>query len=233
MTDRLLRQTLIKEFYPIICKISKQMVRRFPSSVEADDLVSIGTIAFIEAIDRHQPASMSEFSVYAKLRVRGAIVDAMRAGDWVPRSVRQRHRDLVKTKEKLQDRFGREATIEEIAAEMEVSVERVQVIHRDAQIYSLVSIEETLPGSTQSLSHKISSDAPNQEDAAEKKSIAAVVRIAVNSLEPRDRSLIQLYYFEEMSFADIAGLLGLTESRISQMHTKIKKTLSKRIELIL
>jgi len=231
MNRRQIRQRLIREFYPSILRIAKRMVKRYPASVELDDLVSIGTIAFIEAIDRHDPQNMSEFATYANLRVRGAIVDAMRTADWVPRSVRQRHRDLISTRQKLKTQFSREPTIAEIAEDLAVSVERVKVLYRDARIYTLVSTDDKLRGSTQSVIDKISSQREDPEEVAERQSIATAVRLAVHSLDPRERSLIQFYYFDGMSFAEIAVLLGLTESRISQLHTKIKATLAKRISI--
>lgn len=223
------RVSLIKEHYPTVVGISKRMVRRYPASVELDDLISIGTIALINAIEKYRPERMAEFRAYIQLRVRGAIVDAMRASDWVPRSVRKRHKELTLAKETLKSSLGRTPTVAEIADALDTDISRVKILERDARILSLISTEAPLGDTTQRIGHMLADERELAEDRVARLDRCRVVREAIETLKPREQTIVKMHYFHGQSYADIAKVIGVTESRVSQLHATIKKSLAKAL----
>ena len=220
---------LIKEHYPTVVEISKRMVRRYPASVELDDLISVGTIALINAIGKYKPERMAEFRAYIQLRIRGAIVDAMRASDWVPRSVRKRHKELTAAKETLKTTLGRSPTLEETANALDTDIARIKILERDARILTLVSTEAPLGESSQRISHLLADQAEGPDAKVARLDKYRVVRQAIASLKPREQTIIKMHYFHGQSYAEIAKIIGVTESRVSQLHASIKQTLAKTL----
>ena len=220
---------LIKEHYPTVVEISKRMVRRYPASVELDDLISVGTIALINAIGKYKPDRMAEFRAYIQLRIRGAIVDAMRASDWVPRSVRKRHKELTLAKDTLKTSLGRPPTVAETADALDTDIARVKILERDARILSLISTEAPLGESTQRIGHLLADQGERPDDRVTRLDKYRVVRQAIASLKPREQTIIKMHYFHGQSYAEIAKIIGVTESRVSQLHASIKLSLAKTL----
>lgn len=223
------RVALIKEHYPTVVEISKRMVRRYPASVELDDLISIGTIALINAIGKYKPDRMAEFRAYIQLRIRGAIVDAMRASDWVPRSVRTRYKELTQAKDALKTSLGRTPTVAETANALDTDIARVKVLERDARILSLVSTEASLGQSSQRVGHLLADKGERADARMARLDKHRIIREAIATLKPREQTIIKMHYFHGQSYAEIAKVIGVTESRVSQLHATIKTTLAKTL----
>jgi RNA polymerase sigma factor FliA len=219
------RDALILTYYPMVSRVARRMAARYPSSVEVDDLVSIGTMGLIDAAERYDAEICSSFAGYARIRVQGAIVDALRKADWVPRSVRNRNRNLVEARKVLAERLGRDPSREELAEELGMEADQLDTYHRDANILTLVSMEESRADSDQRIADTLESDSTAPETAAVTLSIRETVARAVRDLPERDQTIVRLYYYEDRSFKQIGQFLGVTESRVSQLHSRIKRRL--------
>ncbi len=216
------RDQRILDHYPMVRQVAYRMAKRFPSCVDVDDLVNIGMIGLIDAVDRFQAERAPSFGAYARIRVQGAIVDEMRKNDWVPRSVRDRAKLINRTRVDLKRKLGRDPSTAEIAARMGVGKERLLELMKNANIRILVSTEE---GGEESLSvgERLKSDAESPEDRAVREHLGAIVRDVISGLQEREQVIAEMYYFHDRTFKEIASALNVTESRVSQLHTRMKK----------
>jgi len=227
------RDELILAHYPMVRQVAYRMVSRFPSCVEADDLVTIGTIGLIDAVDKFEESRSISFSAYARIRVQGAILDELRKEDWVPRSVRTRHSELKAAREHLRDKFGRDPSHAEWAAAMEVTPERLSEMIKDSTLRALVSMEEKTPSGDESIGDSLMGDAACPAEEATRSHVAGMVREALDSLPERERYLVELYYFQDLTFREIGEILSVTESRVSQLHTRLKARLYSKLQSVM
>lgn len=225
MTPAQDRDELILTYYPMVYRVARRMAARYPSSVELDDLVSIGTMGLIDAAERYDAEICNSFAGYARIRVQGAIVDALRKADWVPRSVRNRARNIHSAKSVLQRRLGRAPSRKELAKALDMEPAKLDTYHRDANILTLVSMEESRSESDQRIADTLPSETASPALVAVHQSVRDRVALAIASLPERDQQIVQMYYYEDRSFKDIGQDLGVTESRISQLHSRIKRRL--------
>jgi len=223
------RNQLILEYYPMVRRIAYRMVSRYPSSVEVDDLITIGTMGLMDAVDRLDEKRSISFTAYAQVRIQGAILDELRRQDWVPRSVRKRAKQLKRAHDLLHSQLGRSPTEQEWAKFMNLSVERLRELLRTSEVRSLISLEQ---GSEEddSIAQNLQAETPTPAEIALRQDTASIIREVLTELSERDRRLIELYYFQEYSFAQIAKIFGITESRVSQLHSRIKRRLNTLLE---
>lgn len=223
------REKLILDHYPMVRRVAYRLVSRYPSCVEADDLVTIGMLGLIDAVDRFEHDRSISFSAYARIRVQGAIVDELRKVDWVPRSVRNRADRISKSRELLQERLQRPPTPEELAEHLGVEVTRLQEMIRDSTVRTLVSMDEGSDDEDPVRDHLAAEEADPLEFAM-KSHQREVVRDAINELPERERNLVEMYYYRDLTFKEIGKILGVTESRVSQLHSRLKKRLMARLQ---
>ena len=216
-----LRNRLVLQYSPLVKYVAGRVRSGLPSSVDQSDLVSDGVIGLMDAIERFEPERGLQFQTFAVPRIRGSIIDGLRALDWVPRSVRNKVRDIEHAQVTLEKRLGRTPDDEEIAAELGITVRELRDLYAKVSFTSLASFEEF--GLTDEL-------APASLEAIEDEQGKATLMRAVEELPERDRIIIALYYFEGLTLAEIGEILGVTESRISQLHTKA--TLALRSKLV-
>lgn len=216
------RNRLITDHYPMVRKVAYRMARRLPRCVDVDDLINIGVLGLIEAVERFEPTRAQSFSAYARIRVQGAMVDEMRKNDWVPRSVRDRSARLQRARQALEDDLGRSPTREETARFLQVSIDRLGELERTADVRVLVSTEE---GSDDegTISDKLADLGQAVDETVRRVQVSGRVREVISALPDRERTIVQRYYFEDRTFREIAAELGVTESRVSQLHTRLKK----------
>lgn len=222
--DPEVRRKLIEEHVPMVRRVAYRLASRYPSCVDVDDLVNMGMLGLIDAVDRFEEDRSISFSGYARIRVGGAIVDEMRKVDWVPRSVRDRGDRIREEREKLARELGRAPTEREVAAGLGVSEARLREMADHSRIHNLVSMEDGAD-EDHSVGDSIPADDDTPVDVLEASDFRARVRGAVGQLPERDRMIVELYYFKEMGFKEIGQLLGVTESRVSQLHTRIMERL--------
>jgi len=217
------RNRVVEQYAHLIKKVAYKMIARLPANVEMDDLMSAGVIGLIDAAEKYDPEKSCNFKSYAEIRIRGAMVDELRSLDWVPRSVRQKGASIDQVQRELQGKLGRPATDIELATEMGLTLEEFQALTDKARTVSVVSFEDLGVSGAEdkrdfldSVSDPESTD-PGQ-DALENDERSVMMR-AIQQLPERQRVVLTLYYYEDMNLKEIGSLLGVTESRISQIHS--------------
>jgi len=219
------REEVIKQYSPMIKYVANRIAMRLPPHIEMDDLVSVGVLGLIDAITKYDPTRGAKFKTYAEFRVRGAILDELRSMDWVPRSVRQKASNIDSVVQKLQSKLGRPPEDEEVAGEMGISLDQFFDTLNETKSMPVLSLEglgiakET--GEQQSLldclAGKGDTDPETQIRLNELKEIIAQ---AIDTLPEQARLMISLYYYEELTMKEIGAVLDVTESRVSQIHSK-------------
>jgi RNA polymerase sigma factor for flagellar operon FliA len=216
--DATLRDRLLLHYAPLVKYVAGRVGTGLPAHVDIADLVQSGVFGLWDAISRFEPERGLKFETYAMQRIRGAILDELRAQDWVPRSVRSRARDVERALERLESRLQRSATDAEVAVELGVSVADLR-----EQLTSGIALDELMAvgrGGT-SIAETLPDDAAQEPgavlDSVESRRLLAE---AVSQLTDRDQVVVSLYYFENLTLAEIGRVLGVTESRVCQLHTR-------------
>ncbi|MGI5128996.1 FliA/WhiG family RNA polymerase sigma factor [Pseudonocardia sp. CA-107938] len=210
------RDRLLLHYAPLVRAVAHRVAAGLPTYVEVADLAQIGYFGLLAAIERFDPERGLRFETYAAQRIRGAILDDLRSQDWVPRTVRGRVRDRARAREQLESRLRRVATEEEVAAELGITVDDLRAHRQPVQLVSVEALDEH-GGGIADLVEAEESDPGEQLDARE---TVEMLRTALQRLEERDRTVIRLYYAENRTLADIGRTLGLTESRVCQLHSR-------------
>lgn len=219
-------EELIKEYAPLVKYIAGRLHIGFYNKVELDDLVSYGTLGLLDAIEKFDINRGVKFETYASTRIRGAILDGVRAMDWVPQSVRNKSRDLEKVYAELEAQLGRSATDREVAAALKLEMSEFYRLLQEVSYTSLAYLEDWYSGDSQeSDPMKILDTIEDQavEDPIEnlaQEEIKTLLAEAIERLPEKERTVISLYYYDSLTLKEIGAVLGLSESRISQLHTK-------------
>ncbi|MFZ4405019.1 MAG: FliA/WhiG family RNA polymerase sigma factor [Pseudobdellovibrionaceae bacterium] len=231
------KDKLVKEYAPLIKFIAQKIAIRLPSSIELDDLISAGVIGLMDAIDKFDPTRDNKFKTYAEFRIRGAILDELRAQDWVPRSIRDKSKLLDRTIAQLEADLGRSPTDEEIAKALNYTVDEFHDLVNQVRPVSLLSIDQV---QTFSSTDKRSimdilegSRVNNPFNQLNVKSIKEVVAQAIEDLPERQRLVLSLYYYEDLNLKEIGQVLRVTESRVSQLHAQAVTRLRAKLQQVL
>ena len=227
-SEKAKRDKLILEHYGMVQRISMKMVSRYPSNVDVRDLISLGTLGLIDASERYDPSLNTSFGAYATIRIKGAIVDGLRKQDWVPRGVRSMSKNLDAATQQAVAQEG-SASNEAVAKVMGVDAETVKNIKNQTEILTQVSMWESKGGSEQTIADTIADSEMSPEERLEQKHEAAKIRRAVAKLPDREQMIARMRYFENLQFKEIGEILGVTEARISQLHSRLKKHLAEII----
>ncbi|WP_240125309.1 RNA polymerase sigma factor FliA [Thermomonas alba] len=212
----------------LVRRIAHHLAARLPSSVEIDDLIQAGMIGLIEAARNFQSDQGATFETYASIRIRGAMIDAIRAGDWVPRSVHRRYRDIVATTRAIEQREGRAATAQEIAAALGMSMDDYYQVLQDAARGQLVSLDEYAEehdGEPQLGQHDNATPARRFEQSAFREALTE----AIDHLPEREKLVLSLYYEQELNLREIGSVLNVSESRVCQIHGQAMLRLRARL----
>jgi RNA polymerase sigma factor for flagellar operon FliA len=223
MPDQSTRDRLVLHYAPLVKYVAGRVGTGLPAHVDVGDLVQSGIFGLVDAIEKFDPDRGWKFETYAMQRIRGAILDELRSQDWVPRVVRSRAREIERALERLGARLNRTPTDAELANELDISVAELRDLYGQLQLTSVVAIEDlaaagresdsvvdTLPDDEAVDPVAILVDQDNRRQLAE----------AIAHLQERDRVVVTLYYFERLTLAEIGKVLGVTESRVSQLHTR-------------
>lgn len=224
-SDANLREKLIIKYAPLVKYIAGRVAVNTPPNIEFDDLVSYGIIGLIDAIEKYDLKAGCKFKTYATIRIKGAIYDELRLLDWVPRSVRQKAKSMEEIYSSLESRLGRPATDEEVAEAMNITIEELNQVTMEVSGTSVVSLDDIRHIGSDSDEVSIrdtieSQVVPGPEARVEREEVKRLLIEAINKLPQREREVIALYYYEELTLREIGEVLGVTESRISQLHTK-------------
>lgn len=232
-----IREQLIVEYVNLVNLVAGRMGMYLGYTVEYDDLVGYGIFGLIDAIDKFDLEKNVKFETYASLRIRGSILDQIRKMDWIPRTLRQRQKQMDTACARLEGELGRPATDAEIAGELDISVEEYDSWKNEAQFTNLVSLDDYLEqGGDAKMEAGGSQRFEQPEQALEKQELKKMLAEALRTLTEKECSVITLYYYEDMTLKEISQVLSVSESRVSQLHTKalqkIKVQLGDSVELL-
>jgi RNA polymerase sigma factor FliA len=222
--DQRSRERLILQYSPLVKYVAGRVSVGLPASIEHADLVSYGMFGLIDAIEKFDLTKGVKFETYAIARIKGAIIDELRSIDWIPRSVRAKAREVEKALTTLETRLRRTPTEAELAAELGLGLKELRSMLTQVSLTSLVALDESLggeEGDRQALVDTLQDPkAPDPESSYEDTELKAMLGEAIARMSEREKTVVVLYYFEGMTLAQIGEVLGVTESRICQLHTK-------------
>ncbi len=219
--DSVLKNQIIEEYAHLVKYVASRMSLMVGQYVDFDDLVGYGVFGLIDAVDKFDYDKGFKFETYASLRIRGSIIDSIRKIDWVPRSVRQISKDVERAFSALEMRLGREPNDKELAEELCVSEEEVKEMIKKASVSSLVSLDEVQEQNNGQANIKDNTNSiPLPADELDRKEVKEMLVSALETLTEKEKIVINLYYFDELTLKEISRVLDVSESRISQIHSK-------------
>ena len=204
-----LRNELAERYLPLVRIVCGRLAVSLPSHLDKDDLLSSGFFGLLDAIERFDPTRNIKFETYAGVRIRGAMLDYLRSKDWIPVSLRQKIRRYEQAVNRLENELGRAATDEEVAAALGVTVEQVQTLISQSNAATVIPLEEYLQA-----------ESPDTKNFTESFELKQTLAKAIDRLPEKERLVVTLYYYEELTLKEISLVMHLTEARISQLHTK-------------
>lgn len=219
--DLAAREALILEYAHLIKFVAGRLNIYFGSNVEYDDLVGFGVFGLIDAIDKFDINKGVKFETYASLRIRGSIIDSIREMDWVPRSLRQKNKELEKAYLEVENKLGRTASDKEIADKLEISMDDFYKLLNEVNVISMVSLEDFFEQNYQAASelpNANNTDRPEHE--LELSELREILGESIEKLPEKEKMVLSLYYYDELTLKEISAIMKVTESRISQIHTK-------------
>jgi len=219
------REEVILEYLPLVKYIAYRIAGRLPSHLEVDDLINSGIIGLMDAMQKFDPLKRIKFKTYAEFRIRGAILDELRNLDWVPRSLRQKINKVENAFKTIESQLGRAAEDEEVAEQLDMPIDEFHKILDESKGLSLISFEdikvdEDENGRTNLLTFLADHTLLNPAESFNLDQVYHIVANAIDELPEKERLVISLYYYDELTMKEIGEVLNVTESRVSQIHTK-------------
>lgn len=231
-----LKEEIVLEHTPLIRYIVNRIAVRLPSHIDLDDLHNTGVIGLMDAIEKYDPEKNCKFKTYAEFRIKGAILDQLRSLDWVPRSVRQKGRRLERAYGEVEQRLGRSASEDEVADSLGLELDKLHTLINQVKGISLVNLEEirgtNSDGDRSGTFADIIEDVTSENPFASLKHMETkhVISDTIGSLPEKERLVISLYYYEDLNMKEIGTILGITESRVCQIHTKAVMRLRSKLK---
>jgi RNA polymerase sigma factor for flagellar operon FliA len=217
------RQTdYAKQYAPLVRRLAHQMIAKLPANVELDDMIQAGMMGLMDAVGRFEESQGTQFEVYAASRIRGAMLDELRANDWLPRSARKGQRDIENAIHRLEQRLKRAPTETEIAKEMGVSLTEYQEALNEARGAQLIYFDD-LGGADDDedyLERHIADEGGNPGDILRDKRFRTALVAAIEELPEREKQLMSMYYEQDLNLREIGAVMGVTESRVCQLHSQ-------------
>jgi RNA polymerase sigma factor for flagellar operon FliA len=219
------RERLVLEYAPLIKYIAQKIAARLPANIELDDLISSGVIGLMDAIEKYDSKRDNKFKTYAEFRIRGAILDELRAQDWVPRSIREKAKLLERVYSKIEQVSGKQATDEQVCSELNITQEEYHDLLNQVRSVSLLSYDDisNFSKADKRSLHGVGESgakAPTPFNEVNVAYIKKMIAEAINDLPEKQRLVLSLYYYEDLNLKEIGRVLDVTESRVSQLHTQ-------------
>lgn len=232
-----LREQLIIEYSQLVMLVAGRLSMYLGHNVEYDDLVSYGIFGLIDAIDKFDLTKNVKFETYASLRIRGAILDQIRKMDWIPRTVRQRQKKMDDAIKQIEMRTGKTATDEELAKELGLTEDELGNWQSQLKVTNLVSLNEFEESGTEPAIDHRHAHFSQPEDVVAEDELKKTLIESLDLLTEKERKVIELYYYEEMTLKEISKILEVSESRVSQLHTKalvkMRKTMGSYMDILI
>lgn len=224
------REKIIVEYAPLVKLVAGRLCMYLGNHIELDDLIGYGIFGLIDAIDKFDPSKAVKFETYASLRIRGAILDQVRKMDWIPRTIRQRQKKIENAVKEVEAESGKKATDKEVSENLGISEEEYYDWQTQMNITNIVSLNEfTDQGSEVPVDKTVTSSLAKPEEVIEQNELKLMMKEALETLTERERKVIILYYYEELTLKEVSHILGVSESRVSQLHTKGLQKMKKRL----
>ncbi len=232
--DPTVKDEIVIEYAPLVRYIAQKIAARLPANIELDDLISCGVIGLMDAIQKFDSTRDNKFKTYAEFRIRGAILDELRAQDWVPRSIREKAKVLERAYSKLEATLGRPASDEEMCLELKMNKDEFYDLVNKAKSVSLLNIDDSASfnrGDKRLMAGVLehSRDA-NPFAAVSYKNSRDIIKAGITSLPEKQRLVLSLYYYEDLNLKEIGQVLDVTESRVSQLHTQAVSKLRTKLK---
>jgi len=222
------REEIVNQHAPLVKRIAYHLMSRLPPCVQADDLIQAGMMGLLEAARNYDATQGASFETYAGIRIRGAMLDEIRKNDWAPRSVHRKARKVAEAVRKIENIMGRDARDSEVAQALEISLDEYHQMLQDASGYLVLSFED-MGMDDEAVAAQFADRAPGVLEGLQREDFKNNLREAVAGLPERERLVMALYYDEELNLREIGAVLGVSESRVSQIHSQALIRLQARL----
>ncbi len=222
------REEIVNQHAPLVKRIAYHLMSRLPPCVQADDLIQAGMMGLLEAARNYDATQGASFETYAGIRIRGAMLDEIRKNDWAPRSVHRKARKVAEAVRKIENIMGRDARDSEVAQALEISLDEYHQMLQDASGYLVLSFED-MGMDDEAVAAQFADRAPGVLEGLQREDFKKNLREAVAGLPERERLVMALYYDEELNLREIGAVLGVSESRVSQIHSQALIRLQARL----
>ena len=219
---------VVERYAPLVKRIAHHLLLRMPSSVQVDDLIQSGMIGLLEAARKYDVSKGASFETYAGIRIRGSMLDEVRKGDWAPRSVHRKSRKVAEAIKAIEARTGSDAKDKDIAAELEIDLNAYYAILQDASGSRLFSFDDVMEGDDSAI-ETAAGELQGPCDGLQRDSFKSHLALAIDNLPPREKLVLALYYDEELNLKEIGEVIGVSESRVSQIHSQAAMRLRSRL----
>ena len=224
------KDQLVQRFAPLVKRIAYHLMARLPSSVQVDDLVQNGMMGLLDAINRFEAGMGAQFETYAAQRIRGAMLDGLRENDWLPRSLRRDFRRIEVAIAQLEQQHGRAPSEQELAAALDMTLADYQKMLQDARGHQLISFEDLVEdGDEDFLERHLTDHSAEPSKILEDESLRRLLIDGIEALPEREKLMMALYYEQDLNLREIGEVMGVTESRVCQLHTQVVARLRARI----
>lgn len=215
------KEDLVSQYAPLVKRIAYHLMARLPASVLADDLIQNGMLGLLDAVTRFEEGMGAQFETYAVQRIRGAMLDGLRENDWMPRGVRREMRRVEGAIQKLEHENGRQPSETELAAALEMPLADYQKLLQDARGHQLIYLEDLTSGDDENyVDRNLAGTEPDPLEALEDAAVRKALVAAIANLPEREKMMMALYYEEDLNLREIGEVLGVTESRVCQLHSQ-------------
>ncbi|MCG8317538.1 MAG: RNA polymerase sigma factor FliA [Pseudomonadales bacterium] len=221
---------LIEQHADLVKRIAHHMMGRMPASVAVDDLIQAGMIGLIDASKKFDHSKGASFETYAGIRIRGAMIDELRKGEWAPRSVHRNARAIQEAIQAVENRTGRDASDRDVADELGIDISEYHAMLQDSMATKLFSIDEMVSPDEQIEKGALDLDHENPYEGMQKDALRQQLAHAITELPEREQLVLSLYYDEELNLKEIGEVLGVSESRVSQLHSQAAQRLRSRLK---
>lgn len=226
------KEQLIISYIQLVKNISGRLYNSYNAHVEYDDLVGYGVIGLLDAIEKFDYKLGNKFETYANIRIRGAIVDQLRSLDWIPRSMRQKYKKLEAATKKLQNIYGMDIKDEHLAKELNITIPELNDWLQQVSTFTIVSLDEKISENS-NINIQVDHDTETPESSLMNDETKRMLKVMIEKLPEKECRIIELYYYSELTYREIAAILGISESRISQLHTKAIAKLQTKLDDLL